>query len=635
VYDVIVIGAGHAGCEAALAAARMGCSTAVFTISLDGIALMPCNPSIGGPGKANLVREIDALGGEMARNVDRSLIQIKMLNTGKGPAVQALRAQCDKRLYQANMRKVLENQENLRIKQGVVSEILVRDGNVTGVKTGTGLIYEARAVVLTAGVYMESRVITGEYSVSSGPAGYLPSLGLAARIRDLGLDIGRFKTGTPPRVDAGTVDFSKMTPQPGDERPVGFSFMTGPISGPQLPCYLTHTTLETHELIRRNLHRAPLYNGSISGKGPRYCPSIEDKVVRFSEKDHHAVFLEPEGWDTKEMYLLGLSTSLPEDIQVEMVRSVPGLENAEILRPGYAIEYDYVVPSELEPTLQAKKVGGLFAAGQVNGSSGYEEAAAQGIVAGINAARLVKGETLITIARSEAYTGVLIDDLVTKVPDEPYRMMTSRSEYRLLLRQDNADLRLTELGRRVGLVGRDRYEAFRRKKELIEEMRGLLARTIQPSAEANAVLRDRGSSEMQGSMSLEALLRRPEIHYQDLRGMDAGLPAFPDEVVEQVELGVKYEGYLARQAAQVERFKRLECRALPGDVDYFSVPGVSMEGRQRLSKTRPSSVGQAMRIPGVSPADVTALLIYLEQKRRGMSLNGSCGMARASGARRV
>ncbi|MCR4398442.1 MAG: tRNA uridine-5-carboxymethylaminomethyl(34) synthesis enzyme MnmG [Firmicutes bacterium] len=618
-YDVIVVGTGHAGCEAALAAARLGCSTCVFTMSVDAIALMPCNPAIGGPGKAHLVREIDALGGEMALNADRSLIQMRTLNTGKGPAVQALRAQCDKKSYQAHMRRVLERQENLRVKQGAVTEILVEDGRVKGVRTGTGLTYRAAAVVIATGVYMESRVITGGYSVGSGPAGYLPSHGLSANLRALGLEIRRFKTGTSPRVDARTVDFDKMTLQPGDERPPAFSFMTeNAPTERQLPCWLTYTTPATHDLIRANLHRAPLYNGSIRSRGPRYCPSIEDKVVRFADKQRHQVFLEPEGRDTTEMYVLGLSTSLPEDVQVEMMRTVPGLERAEIVRPGYAIEYDCIAPSDLGLTLETRRVRGLFTAGQVNGTSGYEEAAAQGIVAGINAARSVRGLPPVVIRRSEGYIGVLIDDLVTKVPDEPYRMMTSRAEYRLLLRQDNADLRLTELGRRVGLVTDERYARFSRKKAMIEELTALVKRRVHPSSEVNAVLRARGSSEIPSGASLESLLRRPEIRFEDIRMMDPAVPEFPADVVEQVELGLKFEGYLARQAAQVERFRRSEGKSLPGDVDFGAVPGLSTEGREKLARVRPVSVGQAMRIPGVSPADVTALLVYLRTVgRRG------------------
>jgi len=624
-YDVIVIGAGHAGCEAALAAARLGCSTLLLTLNMDNVALMPCNPSVGGPAKGHLVREIDALGGEMGVNADRTAIQIRTLNGGKGPAVHALRAQSDKRVYMAAMRQVLENQPNLELKQGTVDRLRVEKGRIQGVSTSTGGFFAAPAVVITTGTYLKGRVIIGSTTVTAGPNGQLAAMGLSGSLQELGLELGRFKTGTPPRLHKDSIDFAKLVVQPGDDKLSHFSFL--PTYNPflkgdplrQIPCWLGYTTIETHAIIRENLHRSPLYSGIIEGTGPRYCPSIEDKVVRFAAKESHQLFLEPEGWDTKEMYIAGLSTSLPEDVQVKVLRSIPGLENVRIIRAGYAIEYDYIKPYQLGLSLGVKSIPGLFSAGQINGTSGYEEAAAQGLMAGINAALLAKGREPLILSRSDAYIGVLIDDLVTKGITEPYRVLTSRAEYRLVLRQDNADLRLTPLGRTVGLVSEERYRRFENKRELIEqEKRSLSKQSIgAQNAEFQACLKEKGSSELRGSISLLDLLRRPELSYRDLSPFFSEERQVDPEVTQQVEIQVKYEGYIDKQNAQIARFVKMEKRSLPEDIDYAQVSGLSTEGKQRLSSIRPLNLGQASRISGVTPADLSVLLVYLEQKRRG------------------
>ncbi len=616
-YDVIVIGTGHAGCEAALAAARMGCKTLVLTLNMENVAFMPCNPAVGGPAKGHLVREIDALGGEMGINTDETNIQVRMLNTGKGPAVHALRAQADKKLYQARMKKVLENQERLDLKQALVERLLVKGESVEGVVTRTGAVFKARAVVITTGTFLRGRIIIGDVSYSGGPNGQAPSLGLAESLKEIGLELGRFKTGTPPRVNRRSIDFSKMIIQPGDEKPHNFSFMSRKRYREQIPCWLTYTSEETHKIIRENLHRSPLYSGMIEGIGPRYCPSIEDKVVRFADKPNHQIFLEPEGRDTEEMYVQGFSTSLPEDVQIKMLRTIPGLERVEMMRTGYAIEYDYLPPTQLKLSLETKKIKGLFSAGQLNGTSGYEEAAAQGIIAGINAALYVRDREPLILKRSDAYIGVLIDDLVTKGTNEPYRIMTSRAEYRLLLRQDNADLRLTQMGRSVGLVDDERYRVFEQKSRLIEQEKNRLAETsVAPLEEVQNFLLSKGSSEIKQHTLLIDLLKRPEISYADLRRLMGDFPDLPEEVAEQVEVQVKYEGYIKRQLEQVERFKKLENKKIPEWIVYDEIKGLSTEARQKLNKLRPLSVGQASRISGVSPADISILLVYMEQKRR-------------------
>ncbi|MEW6063707.1 MAG: tRNA uridine-5-carboxymethylaminomethyl(34) synthesis enzyme MnmG [Bacillota bacterium] len=616
-YDVIVVGAGHAGCEAALASARMGCKTLVLTLNLDNVALMPCNPAVGGPAKSHLVKEIDALGGQMGLNTDLTAIQMRMLNTGKGPAVHALRAQADKVRYQQLMKKTLESQENLDIKQLLVEEILVKNGRVAGVATHIGAAFSARAVVVTTGTYLKGRIIIGNVHFPGGPNSQFPSMNLSDSLRNLGLELGRFKTGTPARVDRRTVDFSKMTIQPGDEQLHNFSFISPVTHREQVPCWLTYTSEKTHQIIRDNLHRSPLYSGIIEGVGPRYCPSIEDKVVRFADKPQHQIFVEPEGLSTYEMYVQGMSTSLPPDVQMEMLRSVPGLEQVEIMRPGYAIEYDYVVPTQLKATLETKTIPGLYMAGQINGTSGYEEAAAQGIMAGINAALQVKEQEPFTLSRAEAYIGVLIDDLVTKGTNEPYRLMTARAEYRLLLRQDNADHRLTQKGYEIGMVSEARYEHYMKKWQAIsDEMDRLKTVVIPAGEETNALLRELNSSEISQPTPALNLLRRPEINYKSLMKLADEFTPLPDEVIEEVDIEIKYEGYIKKQLAQVERFEKLEGRKLREDIDYQSIKGLSVEARQKLDKFKPSSIGQASRISGVSPADISVLLIWLEQERR-------------------
>lgn len=622
-YEVIVIGAGHAGVESALAAARMGCETLLLTINLDMVAFMPCNPSIGGPAKGHVVREIDALGGEMGRNIDKTYIQMRMLNTGKGPAVHALRAQADKFLYQHMMKETIESTPNLTLRQGMVEELIVEDGVCKGVVTKTGAEYYGKAVVLTTGTYLRGKVIMGELMYESGPNNQQPSVRLSQSLRDLGLELVRFKTGTPPRVHKDSIDFSKTEIQPGDEKPRFFSYETKEGTQDQLPCWLTYTTENTHEIINDNLHRAPMFSGAIEGTGPRYCPSIEDKIVRFADKPKHQIFLEPEGRNTSEYYVQGLSTSMPEDVQLKILRSITGLEKVEMMRTGYAIEYDAVVPTQLKPTLETKLVEGLFTAGQINGTSGYEEAAGQGIMAGINAACKVQGKDPVILDRSEGYIGVLIDDLVTKGTPEPYRLLTSRAEYRLLLRHDNADLRLTPIGHKIGLIPEERYQRFLKKKEQIEqELHRLKTTKVRPEPHVQAILEEAGTVLLNNAVDLLTLLKRPEINYSHIEGM-IPLPAeLSDEVKEQAEIQVKYAGYIEKQLAQVERLKKMEKKKIPDDIIYEDIHGIATEAKQKLAKIRPVSIGQASRISGVTPADISILLVYLEHYNQVIAARG-------------
>lgn len=613
-YDVVVVGAGHAGCEAALASARLSLNTIMFTVSVDSIALMPCNPNIGGSSKGHLVKEIDALGGEMGKNIDKTFIQSKMLNKSKGPAVHSLRAQADKLDYSSEMRNVIENTKNLTVKQAEVCEILVEDGQVVGVKTYSGAIYSCKAVILATGTYLRSRCIYGDVSNYTGPNGLSSANHLTDSLKSLGIEMQRFKTGTPARIDKRSIDFTKMEEQKGDEEIVPFSFTNKPedIEREQISCWLTYTNEETHKIIRENLDRSPLYSGDIEGTGPRYCPSIEDKVVRFADKDRHQVFIEPEGNYTNEMYIGGMSSSLPEDVQYKMYRSVPGLENAKIVRNAYAIEYDCINPNQLKSTLEFKKINGLFSGGQFNGSSGYEEAAAQGLVAGINAALKILGKEPIILDRSESYIGVLIDDLVTKENKEPYRMMTSRSEYRLLLRQDNADLRLSKIGHKAGLISDERYKSVLMKEKMIkEEMERLDNTNIGASKEVQQLLEENGSTPLKTGTTLGELIRRPELCYEVIGPIDKGRKELPSDVIEQVNINIKYEGYIKRQLKQVEQFKKLEGKVIPEDINYDDVHSLRLEAKQKLSLVRPHSVGQASRIAGVSPADISVLLVYL------------------------
>ncbi|ARP44529.1 tRNA uridine 5-carboxymethylaminomethyl modification enzyme MnmG [Geobacillus thermodenitrificans] len=615
-YDVIVIGAGHAGCEAALASARIGAKTLVITLNLDMIAFMPCNPSIGGPAKGIVVREIDALGGEMGKNIDKTYIQIRMLNTGKGPAVRALRAQADKVLYQREMKKTLENQKNLTLLQGKVERLIVEDGVCKGVITQTGAHYYAKAVVITTGTFLRGEIIIGDIKYSSGPNNQQPSIKLSEHLEELGFELVRFKTGTPPRVNSRTIDYSKTEIQPGDEEPRAFSYETTKYITDQLPCWLTYTTEETHRIIDENLHLSPMYSGMIKGTGPRYCPSIEDKVVRFHDKPRHQIFLEPEGRETEEVYVQGLSTSLPEHIQRKLLETIPGLEKAQLMRAGYAIEYDAIVPTQLWPTLETKLVKNLYTAGQINGTSGYEEAAGQGIMAGINAAHRALGREEIILSRSDAYIGVLIDDLVTKGTNEPYRLLTSRAEYRLLLRHDNADLRLTELGYRIGLISEERYQAFLAKKEAIErEKKRLQTVIIKPTPEVQEVIRQAGGSELKDGIRAADLLRRPEMTYEHIQKLAPSDEDIAPEVAEQVEIQIKYEGYIQKSLQEVERLKKMENKKIPEDIDYDAIQGLATEARQKLKQVRPLSIAQASRISGVNPADISILLVYLEQGR--------------------
>lgn len=613
-FDVIVVGAGHAGVEAALAAAKMGAKTLVLTINLDMIAFMPCNPSIGGPAKGIVVREIDALGGAMGKVIDKTHIQMRMLNTGKGPAVRALRAQADKVLYQNEMKRLLEEQANLTVHQAVVEELLVEDDKIVGLVTQVGAVYRAETVVITTGTFLRGEIIIGDLKYSSGPNNQQPSIKLADSIRNLGFDLVRFKTGTPPRVNSKTVDYSKTEIQPGDDVPRAFSFETTEFIMDQLPCWLTYTSSETHQIINDNLHLSPMYSGMIKGTGPRYCPSIEDKIVRFNDKPRHQIFLEPEGRNTREVYVQGLSTSLPEHVQRKLLASIPGLENAEMMRAGYAIEYDAMVPTQLWPTLETKKVKNLYTAGQINGTSGYEEAAAQGLMAGINAALRVLNKEEKVLSRSDAYIGVLIDDLVTKGTNEPYRLLTSRAEYRLLLRHDNADLRLLEIGYNIGLVPEERYNKFLEKKKRIEEeLRRLRSIIIKPNEETQDVVRHAGGSELKDGIRASDLLKRTEMNYDLVAQLVPGEVQLNEEEKEQIEIQVKYEGYIDKSLQQVDKLKKMENKKIPDQIDYNAISGLATEAKQKLMQVRPLSIAQASRISGVNPADISILLIYIEQ----------------------
>ncbi len=615
-YDVAVVGAGHAGCEAALAAARLGMKTLIFSISLENIANMPCNPHIGGSSKGHLVKEIDALGGEMGKNIDKSMIQIKMLNTSKGPAVHSLRAQADRKKYQLEMKHTLELQENLEVKQAEVVDIIVENGAVKAIKTSVGAIYQIKALILATGTYLKGKIFIGEFSEESGPDGVAAANQLSESLKKLGIHLVRFKTGTPARINRRSIDFSKMEVQKGDDKLQSFSFDDHVEPFSQVECYLTYTNEKTHEIIRKNLHRSPLYAGKIEGTGPRYCPSIEDKVVRFSDKPRHQAFVEPVGLDTEEMYIQGMSSSLPEDVQIALYHTIPGLEKAEFTRPAYAIEYDCIEPSNLKLSLEYKGIEGLFMAGQINGTSGYEEAACQGLLAGINATQKIKGKEPIILDRTQAYIGVLIDDIVTKGTNEPYRMMTSRAEYRLLLRQDNADLRLTKIGYEIGLISQERYNRFLEKKQHIEqEIRRLKETTVKPTEEVNQFLAQIGTTPLQTGIKLAELLKRTEVSYENLAQIDKQRPNLTNQEAEEIEIQIKYEGYIKLQEQQVEKFKKLEEKILPENINYEEIKGIRIEAKQKLQQMKPRSIGQASRISGVSPADISVLLIYLQTKK--------------------
>lgn len=616
-FDVVVIGAGHAGAEAALAAARLGFETLLLTINLDSVAMMPCNPSIGGTGKGHLVREIDALGGEMGKNIDATMIQCRMLNTGKGPAVHSLRAQADKKAYQFRMKEVIENQEHLLLKQQEATRIVVEDGRITGVEVQTGAVYQCKACIICTGTYLKGKIFIGEVQYDGGPNGLFPAMQLSDSLLKQGIELQRFKTGTPARVDDKTVDYSKMQIQNGDEKIVPFSFETEKIEIDQVPCYLTYTNEETHRIINENMERSPLYTGDVVGVGPRYCPSIETKVMRFADKPQHQIFMEPEGLHTNEVYVQGMSSCLPEDVQIALYRTVPGMEKVEFMRSAYAIEYDCIYPTRLKASLESKDIKGLFFGGQINGTSGYEEAAAQGLIAGVNAVRAIEGKEPVVLDRSQAYIGVLIDDIITKGTEEPYRMMTSRSEYRLLLRQDNADLRLTPIGYEIGLISEERYTAFLHKKAAVEQEKERLTRLmIKPGEHTNKVLEDIGSSPIKSGVTLAELIRRPEVGYANTAELDPERPELSDAVCEQVEVQIKYDGYIKKQIAQVEQFKKMEKKLIPENIDYTAIGGLRLEAVEKLTDIQPKSMGQASRISGVSPADLSVLLIYLEQNRR-------------------
>lgn len=611
-YDVIVIGAGHAGCEAALASARLGMRTAIFSISLEAVANMPCNPHIGGSSKGHLVREIDALGGEMGKNIDKTMIQIKMLNTSKGPAVHSLRAQADRKKYQMEMKHTLEQQDNLDVKQAEIVDIKIENNKVKSIETDIGAIYNVKSIIVATGTYLKGKIFIGDYSKESGPDGVFPANKLSECLKKLGVNLVRFKTGTPARINKKSIDFSKMEVQKGDTDIIPFSFEDKMKEFEQVDCWLTYTNAETRRIIMENLHRSPLYAGEIEGTGPRYCPSIEDKIVRFADKERHQVFVEPIGRNTDEMYIQGMSSSLPEDVQIAVYRTIPGLEQCEFTRPAYAIEYDCIDPADLKLSLEYKKIDGLFFAGQTNGTSGYEEAACQGLIAGINATQKIKGKEPLILDRTEAYIGVLIDDIVTKGTNEPYRMMTSRAEYRLLLRQDNADLRLTEKGYEIGLISKERYAKFLDKKQKIETEKKRLEDTIvKPTQEVNTFLKEHGTSELTTGSRLSELLKRAEITYDSLAIIDKNRPELGEQVKEEVEIQVKYNGYIKMQEEQVEKFKKMEKKLLPEDLDYNSIKGISLEARQKLNKHKPNSIGQASRISGVSPADISVLLVFL------------------------